>query len=212
MCITILHYRVTLLTLLRSSAVAPSPGPRRGPRSRSNTATSMRNIEEEAPTVDFRGIPMRPRLPSGQSSPRREHPGFGFAAEKPALNRNATFEGPRSLRDNSPAGMPRLTRVPTDSSMLSRSNLRPVGRRESDVFGDPDEDGDYYDKRSVSPAPSFGSTPSRTTSASYNQESALSNGMKKMPPPPPPSRSKKPPPPPPLKRSALSTSEVPYAH
>ncbi|KAJ9623586.1 hypothetical protein H2203_005848 [Taxawa tesnikishii (nom. ined.)] len=190
------------------------------PRSRANTATSyqdrFQNIEEEPPQPEFRA-PIRSRVPSGHSSPMREKPGYDFP-QKPVIGRTYTFEGPRSLsRDASPASMPRLSHVPTEPSMLGRDRLRPVRRdTSSDVFGDPDDDSESlnrtysYDERSASPATSFGSVPSRSTSWAMDQPAPTAN--KKIPPPPPPSRSKKPPPPPPLKRSSLSTSEVPYAH
>ncbi|KAK4992960.1 hypothetical protein LTR66_006151 [Elasticomyces elasticus] len=191
---------------------------RRGSRARANTANSYSDrfsaVEEEGspPPPETRPTIRSNRLASGQNSPRRELPGFDLPV-RPINGRTSTFEGPRSLgRDSSPASMPRLARIPTDPSMLlTKSQLRPVQRDNaaSDVFGDPgdrtDNPSDYYGDRSASPANSFGS--SRTASWS-----ALEAGAgRKAPPPPPPSRSKKPPPPPPLKRSALSTSEVPYA-
>lgn len=127
--------------------------------------------------------------------------------------------------------MPRLSRVPTDSSAtiaLGRSQLRPTKRSDSiqaqtDVFGDPELDNDIVDERSVSPA-SYGSgsvAPSAySRSASWSVQGGQGqngnaaygdDGARKIkgPPPPPPSRSKKPPPPPPMKRSALSSNEVP---
>ena len=142
-------------------------------------------------------------------------PGFDFPT-KPQISRGATFEGPRSLqRDDSPASLPRLSRVPTETSVMSgRSQIRSAKRDTGgDVFGDPgalDEE-DYYDDRSASPAPSSYASNSRAASWAVTQELNSANTSRKMPPPPPPSRSKKPPPPPPLKRSALSTSEVPFA-
>lgn len=197
-------------------------GMRRPPqtRSRSNTATSLadrfQGIEEEPLEPPARPT-ISSRLPSGQNSPRRELPGFDLPV-RPAHTRTATFEGPQSLgRAGSPAPMPRLSRVPTDPTLImaSRSNLL-VTKRDStvgDVFGDDYEsmDGDRaYGERSESPVSSFGAMGGRTPSWSTGDNGASATG-RKMPPPPPPSRSKKPPPPPPLKRSALSTSEVPYA-
>lgn len=197
-----------------------SAASRRGPRSRSNTTSSFRNIEEEEQVPEMR-IPIRSRQSSVQNSPRREMPGFDFNA-RPSVQRNATFEGPRSLRDrdDSPSSLPpRLSRAPTDTSILgARSQLRSIKRDQGgDVFGDQNDDRenfDYYDDRSASPAPSNGSsfdTKSRSASWAATQELNLGNGGRKAAPPPPPSRSKKPPPPPPMKRSALSTSAIPLA-
>lgn len=201
-----------LTKLFRTSTGSSASGPRRVPRSRSNTTTSFRGIEEEESVAELR-IPTRSRVPSAQASPRRELSGFDFSTRPVMASRGATFEGPRSLqRDASPAlSIPRLSRVPTETSVLSgRSQLRSIKRENSngngtDVFGDPEEDALYGSsyERSESPA---GFSMSRSTSYQEN-----GNGIRKMPPPPPPSRSKKPPPPPPLKRSALSSSEVPFA-
>ncbi|KAG9641639.1 BAR-domain-containing protein, partial [Aureobasidium melanogenum] len=188
------------------------PGGRsRVPRSRSNTgnSASFRQIDEDEPVHDFRP-PIRARAPSGTNSPRRELPGFDLPTRP-----SARFEGPSSLnsRDPSPMSMPRLSRVPTDSSISLRQGLRPTKRNDSansDVFGDQDDytfDNDRYaDERSASPA-SYSAAPSFSRSASWSQQDG---GAKKLaPPPPPPSRAKKPPPPPPMKRSALSSSDVP---
>jgi len=199
--------------------------PRRGPRSRTNTVSSFRQIDEEEPSPPV--MPIRSRVVSAQASaqntPTREKPGFDFPT-KPSFTRNATFggsttfEGPTSMhRDSSPASLPRLSRVPTEGSITSsRSGLRSIKSRDqtSDVFGDENTENDFgdYDNRSASPV-SIASTASRSASASYTRQdyAAISGTRKMAPPPPPPSRSKKPPPPPPLKRSALSTSEVPFA-
>jgi len=144
------------------------------------------------------------------------------SSARPVFNRSTTFEGPSSLhRDISPVPVSRLSRVTSDClpNPSYRMQLRPtkdIGR--NDGFGDPSDDSALnsnsspdrsYGERSVSPATSHGSLPSRTAS-STTLHAGVSNG-KKAPPPPPPSRSKKPPPPPPLKRSALSTSNVHYA-
>jgi len=214
--------RDILLQLKRDWPSSASPtttqasAPRRGPRSRTNTINSFRNIEEE--DDEFVPVmPIRPRVASAsasvQSSPMREKAGFDFPV-KPAFSRNMTFEGPTTLRrDDSPASLSRLSRVPTETSITSgRSQLRPVKSRDtqSDVFGDENVD-DRYDTDNRSNSPDF-ATPIASRSASYSrQDSATSASRKMAPPPPPPSRSKKPPPPPPLKRSALSTSEIPFA-
>ncbi|GAW18367.1 hypothetical protein ANO14919_078420 [Xylariales sp. No.14919] len=93
-----------------------------------------------------------------------------------------------------------------------RSNLRPIGRIQTNQNLSPDGYGEDYDTatssgspdydRSDSPATSFGSL-SRTTSNNALRQtiSATSpSSAKKAPPPPPPSRAKKPPPPIPAKR------------
>jgi len=198
-----------ILLQLKRDWPASAAAQRRGPRSRSNTTTSFRGIEEELPPPEIR-IPNRSRVSSAANSPRREVPGFDWN-QKPMIRRESTFEGPRSLQGEvSPNGMPRLSRVPTDSSILStRSQLRTVNRGAApDVFGDQNDGIEEYDSydRAISPAPSFGSR-----SASWAAPEFGGSNGRKAPPPPPPSRSKKPPPPPPFKRSALSTSEVPYA-
>lgn len=201
-------------TRLRPAAAAnnnrsESPGNgfgRRPTRSRSNTATSLgdrfnRIVEEEPLEPSVRPSS---RIPSGQSSPRREMPGFDLPARPHANSRtNSGFEGPTSLRDGSPGDMPRLSRVPTEPGHIqgARSNLRSISTQRQmsgDVFGD---DGESV----TSETPSSYLEPHRQPSFGA---AAMESG-KKAAPPPPPSRSKKPPPPPPLKRSALSTSELP---
>lgn len=174
------------------------------------------------------------RIPSGQNSPRREHPGFDFGSNsstgaRPIPSRSASgFEGPTSSsfsaastpRDASP--MRPLSRVPTDSSQISnaRLNLRATKSKDSgyaaNVFDDADSEvsdlggGGYY----------YGNGSEQYPQQQQTRSASLSNGQqqqqqpdwatgKKAPPPPPPSRAKKPAPPPPMKRSALSTSEVP---
>lgn len=161
----------------------------------------------------------RSRTNSNQNSPRRELPGFDLpvqtSQQRPTIssrsNTVGTFEGPMSYqgsRDASPAGMPRLSRVPTDSSAtiaLGRSNLRPVKRADSntDVFGDPDLDGDDGE-RSVSPGSyNSGRENAYSRSASWSVQGGYANGgssnggagysddggrKKNPPPPPPPSR------------------------
>jgi len=188
---------------------------RGGPRSRTNTINSFRNIEEE--DNEFLPVmPIRSRVASAsasvQSSPMREKAGFDFPV-KPAFSRNMTFEGPTTIRrDDSPASLSRLSRVPTETSIASgRSQLRPSKSRDvqSDVFGDENVD-DRYDTDTRSNSPDY-ATSVASRSASYSRQDSAISASRKMAPPPPPSRSKKPPPPPPLKRSALSTSEIPFA-
>jgi len=184
----------------RSGAASPVNGiPRRPTRSRaSSLAQRFGDIAEDEPLEPPSRQTITSRLPSGQNSPRRELPGFDLPV-RPMNNRSVSgFEGPTSLgRESSAAAMPRLTRVPTEPTQIlaSRSQLRVTKRNDSygaDVFGD--------DQSDISEAPT-----ELTRTTSYGQD-----GGRKMPPPPPPSRAKKPPPPPPMKRSALSTSEVPH--
>jgi len=204
---------------------------RRNPRSRSNTAHSYSDrynmVDEEPPMPPPES---RPSIRSNRAvssynpaeSLRRELPGVDYSSARPAFNRSTTFEGPTSLhRDVSPISTSRMSCVPSDSltNRTNRVQLRPIGRgTNNELFGDPSDDSAFnsnsspdrsYGERSISPATSHGSIPSRTAS-STTLNAGVSNG-KKPPPPPPPSRAKKPPPPPPIKRSALSTSNVHYA-
>ncbi|KAK3676330.1 hypothetical protein LTR78_003604 [Recurvomyces mirabilis] len=194
----------------RSDTASPVNGiARRGTRSRASSMTQrFAGIAEDEPLEPPSRPTISSRVPSGQNSPRRETPGFDFPI-RPAAQRAASgFEGPTSIsRNESPAGMPRLSRVPTDPIALmaaatgGRDGLR-VSKRDSqigNVFGD--DQSDY----STEPSSAFDRLQHSRTS-SFSQQ----DGGRKAPPPPPPSRSKKPPPPPPLKRSALSTSEIPH--
>ncbi|GAB7322777.1 hypothetical protein MBLNU13_g05350t1 [Cladosporium sp. NU13] len=199
----------------RSGAGSPSnmnPLARRGTRSRSNTAGSLTErfsrIMEEPPLDPPAKISSR--IPSGQNSPRRELPGFDFSGRPIPSRSQSGFEGPTSLGNgaSTPPDMRPLSRVPTDSSQISnmRLNLRSTQSKDSgygaNVFEDADSevsDTGYGNGNSYGRSPSW----------SQNTNGDWAAG-KKAPPPPPPSRTKKPPPPPPMKRSALSTSEVPH--
>ena len=196
----------------RSGASSPVNGlPRRGTRSRSGTNGSLAErfgrIAEDEPLEPPSRPAISSRLPSGPNSPRRELPGFDLPVRPVNGRSNSGFEGPTSLghgRDGSPVGMPRLSRLPTEPTQLlaGRSNLRITKNREpSNVFGDENDS-----ETSESPSDY---QHSRATSWSVQGMDAASTGRKAPPPPPPPSRAKKPPPPPPMKRSALSTSEIP---
>lgn len=188
---------------------------RRPTRSRaSSTNDRFGRIDEDEPLEPPPRPTISSRVPSGANSPRKELPGFDLPVRHNTRSTSTPgFEGPTQLRADSPAGMPRLARVPTEPSALlgARSNLRITKSREAqshagagDVFGD--------DQSEYSESPSafdeHHRTPSWSTMAQDGGSQAPPAG-KKAPPPPPPSRSKKPPPPPPMKRHALSTSEVP---
>ncbi|KAI9826927.1 MAG: hypothetical protein M1832_005866 [Thelocarpon impressellum] len=203
---------------------------RRSQRSRANTAHAYGDRHEgydgeQAPTPEPRPSIRSSRVAAAAAyeSPARELPGSQTnASARPANGRASTFQGPTQIhRDVSPVGGQHLSRIPTDPPALpkNRSQLRPVGRvaTANDVFGDPSDESTRndsspdrsYGERSISPATSHGSIPSRT--ASSTTLNAGFSSAKKAPPPPPPCRSKKPPPPPPMKRSALSTSSVQYS-
>ncbi len=201
---------------------------RRPPRQRSNTTHSysdrFSHVDEEPepePRIAIRSNRVSSATHSVASSPHRdEWNAAARPAPRPSSNRASTFEGPTRIhRDDSAAALPRLSRTPTESSVIQagRSQLRPVKTTATahDTFGDGGYDSHHdgssspersYGERSISPATSYSSIPSRNASWS-TAECGNSVGAKKAPPPPPPSRSKKPPPPPPMKRSALSTSE-----
>jgi hypothetical protein len=152
-----------------------------------------------------------PKLPSRSRSPGADASPGGYGL-RPTYSRTSTYDGGSAQRDDSPAR--RLSRVPTDSSVVSgRTNLRPV--RQANTFADDYED-DYAannnSRRDRSPPSpdrsSQGSGSVMSRAASWSMTNDGTPG-KKGPPPPPPSRAKKPPPPPPpMKRSALSASEV----
>lgn len=205
-------------TISRSSTASPVNGRSNAYQERRNTRSRASSINDRFGRIDEDEPlepPLRPtisRISSGANSPRKELPGFDLPT-RPGMRSTSTpgFEGPMSLgRAESPvAGMPRLARVPTEPSSIlgARSNLRITRSRESsqpppDVFGD--EASDYSESPSV--------FDERARNASWS--TAAQDGgstVKKAPPPPPPSRASKPkPPPPPMKRSALSTSEVPH--
>ncbi|KAI7006792.1 hypothetical protein D0869_10540 [Hortaea werneckii] len=207
-------------------------------RSRNNSlAQRFDDIAEDEPLEPPHRPGIRSRAPSGTSSPRRELPGFDIPTRPPINSRaNSTFEGPTSLgsiaRSESPAStMPRLTRVPTEPTPILtgkaslRSTSKPPPPREPatatspNVFGD-DQSDETSDTASFLHHPHQPDPAARSASWSQNgflsAAAAAGNGShdafgakKTPPPPPPPSRAKKPPPPPPMKRSALSTGEVP---
>ncbi|KAF2463735.1 BAR-domain-containing protein [Lindgomyces ingoldianus] len=193
----------------------PARDAHRPARSRSNTATrgyaERFTAQEEEPPMPEQPRITIPKLSSRNMSPAHDTQSPGGHSSRPAYSRTTTFDGPsRSQREMSPA--PRLSRVPTEPTMImaNRANLRPV--RQTNTFADDYEDeypgtnGHRRDRSPPSPATSQGSAMSRAASWTASE---LATTGKKAPPPPPPSRAKKPPPPPPpMKRSALSASET----
>lgn len=211
----------------------------RPPRSRTNTLSRVstnnsargsthEDDEELAPPI----LPFRTsRAPSGTSSPLRELTGFDFST-RPTISRTNTAE---TLSLRLPARNPAVDAA----SLRAAAPLRPMKTRATgsaggDVFGDnfveedftsgsPDKFfGGYSNSNTRSSSPSTsvsqgtsGTALSRNTSYSTLDSAGqpVQNLTKKAPPPPPPpSRgTKPPPPPPPLKRSALSSSAVPYS-
>ncbi|KAJ4348940.1 hypothetical protein N0V95_005025 [Ascochyta clinopodiicola] len=207
-----------ILTNVKREWPVRETAPARAARSRSNTAHGYAerfNPVEEEPEPSPPRMTI-PKLASRSRSPAPEMAGSpGGYALRPAISRTSTHDGYSNARDDSPAR--RLTRVPTDSSVISsRNNLRPV--RQQNAFADDYEDDDYtgsgsnYRRDRSPPSPDrssqgSGSVMSRAASWTAADGGAAPGG--KRAPPPPPSRAKKPPPPPPpMKRSALSESTV----
>ena len=205
----------------------PTEADSRESRSRSNTAHAYRDrydaFEEEPPLPE-----MRPAIRSTKTTsevPRKDPVCTEYDHRQPSFGRAGTFAEPMHRTESSPGPPSRLSRVPSENFAVQaqRSQLRSVQRAASGnvAYNDaithtpfnsssPER---FFDERqrSASPATSYESGPSRSTSFT-TLDGAAGNG-KKAPPPPPPSRAKKPPPPPPppMKRSALSTSNVSYA-
>ncbi|KAJ4400312.1 hypothetical protein N0V91_008771 [Didymella pomorum] len=193
--------------------------PSRTTRSRSNTAHGYAerfNPVEEEPEPSPPRMTI-PKLASRSRSPAPDMAGSpGGYALRPALSRTSTHDSYANGRDDSPAR--RLSRVPTDSSVISsRNNLRPV--RQQNAFADDYEDDDYtgsgnnYRRDRSPPSPDHssqgsGRVMSRAASWSQNDGGATTPGGKRAPPPPPSRAKKPPPPPPPMKRSALSETTV----
>lgn len=164
-------------------------------------------------------MPGRSRLSVSNGSGYLQQPDL---PARPSIGRANTFQGGASVDRERGAGSGYASGTTTPNGSVYgvsnvgslRGQLRPAGGRAGstrldDVFADRDDDtgsgsrspNDWADRRSVSPATSFGSL-SRSTSnlAISHSVSNVSNGGRKAPPPPPPSRSKKPPPPVPARR------------
>lgn len=181
---------------------------------RSNTAHSYSDKRHSAPEEEGEYSPpsrgaIAPPIGSARSSrgpsPRPSMPDLSV---RPNFSRTVTSESASENREYSPIGGAKLSRVPTEPGALltgSRLALRPAGHRDQI---DQERDERFSNTRSDSPTASLGSMPSRTTS--WSTVDTMSPGGSKKIPPPPPSRAKKPaPPPPPMKRSTLSTSQIP---
>ena len=167
----------------RSDASSPVNGLSRR-KTRSRTSSISRIAEDEAFEPPSHSL-IAARVPSGQNSPRRELPGFNLPV-RPQTGRSASgFEGPTVLGRE----QPRISRIATEPYRLRANNVD-------------DDQSDYSESPTATEL-------SRTTSLTGNDGSGANGEKKRAPPPPPPSRAKKPPPPPPMKRSALSTSEIP---
>ena len=168
------------------------------PRPRSNTARSYTDrsaVDDDSPSRE-----KAPALPiRGRDSPSRN------SVIRPSYSRTATSESLRSGDESNgqAQGIYKLVRIPTEPTALvqaHRGNLRPVSTNL-----------DQYDgyERTDSPISRTNTTPLRTTSWTAPEVNG-GTGPKKTIPPPPNRAKKPPPPPPPMKRSALSTSQVPH--
>ncbi|EAT77227.2 hypothetical protein SNOG_15294 [Parastagonospora nodorum SN15] len=121
---------------VRSTAQATRPARSRSVNTAHGYADRFNPVEEEpepeAPRLVIPKLSSRNRSPTENSSP-------GGYALRPSMSRTSTYDSTTNGRDDSPAR--RLTRVPTDSSVISsRNNLRPV--RQTNAFADEYED-DY---------------------------------------------------------------------
>lgn len=159
-----------------------------------------------APRAPFLGS----RTSSYTSSPQKELPGFDFnGPPRPPRSRAGT---------NDSLGRPGISRAGTaiDSPVRQTPTyvLRSRAASGADVFSDPEDGSDvpelsYDGELSSSPVTSSGLA-SLSRNTSYSALDNPTGLLAKVRPPPPPSRSSKPPPPPPpMKRSALSSSQIP---
>ncbi|KAJ5795106.1 hypothetical protein N7457_001705 [Penicillium paradoxum] len=199
-----------------SQAQAP---PRRPIRPRSNTAHSYQERYEPLQEELMNATETRPSIRSTRTlTPYESPPKDSYVntngVSRPVLNRVPTFEGPAQLRqEQAPVASQWIQQRTASENMgaFGRRSSTQVGsgRISADPYADSEEVSSYGRSspermfgggRSISPATSHGSVPSRRPST--NNLNSL--GSKKAPPPPPPSRAKKPPPPPPVKRSLLA--------
>ncbi|CAI4212848.1 unnamed protein product [Parascedosporium putredinis] len=156
--------------------------------------------------------PSPSRMASFRAAPARRPP-----PEVPT--RSQTFSRSNSVASGASAAAPppRLERRVSSHQMVPvgnmRSQLRPIGRINTDVATSPRNGGgsnvfaDGYDDEtpdSGSPSPGWGpdrcASPATSHSSWGKSTTGSGSGYRKAPPPPPPCRSKKPPPPIPAKR------------
>ncbi|KAE9983664.1 hypothetical protein BLS_009657 [Venturia inaequalis] len=207
------YYDSCRQTLLQLKQDWPGASAKKSTRTRSNTIHSYSGRqtapdEEEEYSPPSRGAIAAPGIGSARSSrgpsPRPSMPDLSV---RPSFSRTVTHDSASENREFAPIGGAKISRVPTEPSALltgGRLALRPTAHRDQ---ADQDRDERFSNIRSDSPTATIGSLPSRTTS--WSTVDTTPGGSKKIPPPPP-SRAKKPaPPPPPMKRSALSTSQIP---
>ncbi|KAJ5941399.1 hypothetical protein N7516_001567 [Penicillium verrucosum] len=195
-----------------SQAQAP---PRRPTRPRANTAHSYQERYEPLQEELMNATDTRPPIYYAiLRVPPRETYGNASGVSRPVLSRVPTFEGPAQLRQEQSPVASQWVQQRTASENLGGFGRRGSaqvgsGRLSADPYADSEEVSSYGRSspermfsggRSISPATSHGSVPSRRPSAT----NLNTMGSKKAPPPPPPSRAKKPPPPPPVKRSLLA--------
>lgn len=156
------------------------------------------------------------RTPSYTSSPQRELPGFDFIpTTRSRASTNDSLNRP--IINRVPIAQPDL---PTRRPPVSTTHFNvPRSRATSnaDVFSDPEDGNDMPDlahdgDMSSSPVTSSGAGMSSRSASSSALDTNNPAGMlaKVRPPQPQSSRATKPPPPPPpMKRSALSSSQIP---
>ncbi|EHA57790.1 BAR domain-containing protein [Pyricularia oryzae 70-15] len=190
--------------------------------SRTNTSGSTGNSSVQNYTYEEHEPAPPVRMPTIRSASRISANGAApDIPARPGVARSNTFQGGATIERNTqslsgsstPSGyQPSFQQQQNAAATMSanigslRGQLRPVSRivtqpREDNVFADGYDDdttssGDspkWSGDRSSSPATSYGSGASQTTSTLGSRKA----------PPPPPSRSKKPPPPVPAKREVL---------
>ncbi|KAB8232102.1 hypothetical protein BDV23DRAFT_15405 [Aspergillus alliaceus] len=185
---------------------------RRPGRTRASTVHSYQERyeplhEEVSNGADLRPIIRTSRSPSDVGEPREVYASDPMA-QRPFLNRTATFEGPAQLRqEQAYSSSPRPSRVTSENFITGRNSVlaRVTADRHEDASprsgASPDR---MCQGQSDSPVSSYGSVTRRSSSTTLNGAAV----QKKGPPPPPPSRAKKPPPPPPMKKPMLGAGEA----